>query len=181
MINSIVEWFVKKGYITENEYDIYYYGLFVLVVNLCSDFSVLMISLLTGNLFFGFTYLIFFSLLRISFGGYHAKNPISCFFIFNFLFLINLYIFNNVAFSTNVKAFNLLLVIIVFFTSVLKTRNDKVYVSNEFKKRILCVIYGLLGMATQFSRVIFLSLITNLFLHYVERIRIYHNKSSNIT
>ena len=102
MIKSIVKWFIKKGYINENEYDIYYYGLYVLLVNLCSDISVLMISLLTHNLLFGITFLISFSLLRICFGGYHAKNPISCFLIFNSLFLVNMYVFNNVTFSSKI-------------------------------------------------------------------------------
>ena len=86
MASFITHYFIKKEIITRNEYDIYLYGFELLISTIINGMSIIMISLFMGCFFGGILFMIAFIPLRITTGGYHAKNHFLCFLTINITF-----------------------------------------------------------------------------------------------
>lgn len=172
MREAIINYLILKGYIPEKDKEIYNYGLYVLVLNIVGNGSVLFFSYVFEELLFGLIFLLFFSSLRIVWGGMHAKTPFGCFLSSNIVFLINLYLYCSYALPY-LTFFNILLIISVWRIPSLNTRNNHVFEVNEKRKKIVCILF-LLTLFNQFtSKITFLALSTNFVLHLFEVMRNY--------
>ena len=172
MKNKIVNYLISKGYVQEDKRNIIYYGLYVIQLNLFTDLVALFIAAVFQEFYFGIVFLIFFDALRVFWGGYHAKNPTSCFISFIIIFIINMFIFRYLFLEIN-KMLIIILLIMIFLTPSFETKSERIYKKNERMKKILCGIFVLVTLIFngEVPKILLLSLITNCCLHYYERIR----------
>ena len=74
----------------DDRWNVYVYGTELLLSTTLAAFSILLISLLAGELFSGILFIIIFVSLRIFVGGFHASTYRNCFLLTNGVFLIAL-------------------------------------------------------------------------------------------
>lgn len=98
MLNTIAAYctsvLIGNGIIKEERKSVLVYGFQLFISTASSLLSILLISLITGNIVYGSIYLIVFMLLRITANGYHASTFGGCFLLTNSLFLLYLAIIN---------------------------------------------------------------------------------------
>ena len=171
MKDKIIQYLINKQYIDEKDKEIYHYGLYVMQLNVFTDLIVILLCLLLRELVFGIFFLLFFNLLRIFWGGYHAKSPVSCFVSFMIIFFINLVVYKITHANLDIILVYALL-LIIFFTPSIETKGKLVYKRNEKQKKIICIIYGFIPLllSNDITGILFLTLITNFCLHYYKRI-----------
>lgn len=169
---KIINFLISKNIIDEKNQAIYNYGLFVLEINLITNMIALVISIFLHEIEFGVFFLLFFDFLRITWGGYHTKHSVSCFCSFIFIYLFNLLAYKYYDFAY-VEYELLILIIVVFFTPALVTRNKKIQIKNEEKKKLLCFVFFVISFLDKiwFKKILILSLFTNVCLHFFERYR----------
>lgn len=156
--------------ISPEEYDIYYYGLEILLYTTITSLSILLISHVINSVVFGIIYLFITMPLRSTLGGYHASTHMLCFLLSNLLYcsisiLINL--FNDLYFSYPFACILLLINCIYLYCSK-PTRNlhhpvsNTVLIQNKVVANyflsfdiILIVIFYLIDINTE---IIFLSI-----------------------
>lgn len=125
--------------ISNEEYNIYYYGFEILFSTVFTSLSILFISCIMDSIIFGVIYLFITMPLRFTLGGYHADTYIRCFLVSNMLYctisiLINLCLSLHLPIST--ACFFLLLSSIYLYCSK-PTRNphhpvaDAILVQNK--------------------------------------------------
>lgn len=85
---------IENGIIKEERRSVLLYGFQLFISTASSVLSILLISLITGNIVYGIIYLFVFMLLRITANGYHASTFGGCFLLTNSLFLLYLAIIN---------------------------------------------------------------------------------------
>lgn len=83
-------WLINKGAVKESKRVIFVYGFQLFISTACSVLSMLIISAVSGNFFYGILYLTVFMSLRITANGYHADTFLGCFLLTNGLFLLYL-------------------------------------------------------------------------------------------
>ena len=88
MINNLSSIFIKHGIIEEDDKEIYDYGLFVVVFNLLSITSIVLLGMIFKRTLFTFYFLLFYLPNRMIIGGYHCKTPLSCFLTFTLSYSI---------------------------------------------------------------------------------------------
>ncbi|WP_353093125.1 accessory gene regulator B family protein [Tissierella praeacuta] len=76
---SILKELNSKNIIKEDDMEVYYYGLQLLIATLFKCLGILIIAAFTGIVKETVVFIIFFSSLRIQAGGYHAKTVLNCF------------------------------------------------------------------------------------------------------
>lgn len=77
--NQLTNWLVRTQVITEEERELYQYGIFQIVVNMLDIFSIFLIAMLFHKVWATFFYTICFCILRKYAGGYHAKSVGGCY------------------------------------------------------------------------------------------------------
>lgn len=77
----ITDWLVKGGSITEEDREVYEFGLDNLLSTLTNFIIIMCIGLLLGIIVESVIFYMTYLLLRIYAGGYHADKPLTCFFI----------------------------------------------------------------------------------------------------
>lgn len=81
---------VSKGIIAAAEKPRYEYGMMLFLTTALGIVSVLLIAILFFNIWVGILYLFLFASLRVCAGGFHCKTYASCFFVSNFIFVIDM-------------------------------------------------------------------------------------------
>lgn len=77
LADNIANWLVNNGAQEKNK-DLYRYGAECLLYELISNTILLIFGLLSKRFIDMILWLIFFTILRVNVGGYHAKNHITC-------------------------------------------------------------------------------------------------------
>lgn len=101
MMNQIIKKEINE-IILQSEYskEAFEYGFKVLCLNVCTILSIILVSKIAYNdIKIGFIFILFFTPLRITLGGYHCKSPIRCIVTFSLLFYILLSIYKNIGFQ----------------------------------------------------------------------------------
>lgn len=88
MTNMIIEYLLKNNIISDEEIDVYCYGIFVIWFNCLCILTSIFIGVIMNRISFILTYLFFFCLMRILIGGFHCKTPIKCFSLFQIINLL---------------------------------------------------------------------------------------------
>ena len=116
MINNLSSIFVKQGIIEEDDKEIYDYGIFVIVFNLLSISTIVLLGMLFKRTIFTLSFLLFYLPNRMIIGGYHCKTPTSCFLTFTasycmILILSCINLSNNYLYVTSILIYFLLLML----------------------------------------------------------------------
>lgn len=90
----LTEILIVKQIINEDEKKRYTYGFELCFSTIISLISILMISILKKDFFFGILFLFIFMPLRMTANGYHAKTFSCCFLLTNSVFIIYLLLLN---------------------------------------------------------------------------------------
>lgn len=94
MLHSCAVGFARVLYercnLPDDRWNVYVYGTELLLSTTLAAFSILLISLLAGELFSGILFIIIFVSLRVFVGGFHASTYRNCFLLTNGVFLIAL-------------------------------------------------------------------------------------------
>ncbi|GAA0774692.1 accessory gene regulator B family protein [Clostridium subterminale] len=102
---------VKNDVVKFDDYEICIYGLEVIFITSLDIIGTLLIGLLLNWLSDTIIFIIFFCLLRINAGGYHAKTPVRCFVLFNILTQGVILLSNNIMIINNITIIILLMAI----------------------------------------------------------------------
>lgn len=145
-----VKWLTKNHPLSEDDKPIYIYGFELLISTASSLMSILLISACINHLSYAICFLLFFFILRLFCGGYHAQTYSKCFLITNLSFLI-IAVFTELIIITNMKC--IIPIIILFTVAVVwifapvKNENHpsskRTNRKNKFISRIISSIYGL--------------------------------------
>lgn len=79
--NELTNWLVRTQVITEEEKELYQYGIFQIIVNLLDILSIFIMAILFHKVWATCFYIVFFCMLRKYAGGYHAKTVSGCYMI----------------------------------------------------------------------------------------------------
>jgi accessory gene regulator B len=82
LANNLTEYLLKKEIVEQDNFQVYVYGIEVLLSTLSNIFLALMTGIILGMLFETLTFLFAFAILRVYCGGYHAKTHLGCIFAF---------------------------------------------------------------------------------------------------
>lgn len=135
----------------QEQEDVIYYGLFVVVTNMLSSLSVLFIGFCLNQLFYTFLLQFFYTPLRLYMGGYHSKTPQSCFITYNAIYFVFIVIMSHLSNSLvmDLVTFGLLFIILI-----------DLYLHDDSKKRMMKLILVLIHL-------ILIILTSSLSLHYI--------------
>lgn len=86
----IADFFVSKDVITEEEKEVCAYGMELIISGIISIALVLIIGLITGNIWYSVVYNMMMVVIRIYTGGYHADTHIRCNVCYCMTFLISI-------------------------------------------------------------------------------------------
>ena len=78
VVKRIADFFISKSIINKSEREVIEYGLFLIINDVISFSSIIIISWLLDTPRFAFEFLMVFCLTRIFCGGYHAKKAYIC-------------------------------------------------------------------------------------------------------
>ena len=139
---KITGWLCEKGIIKKSDYEVYEYGIQNLLTVLWNIVTFFAIGAIFHMAFRTLEFVLFYSVLRIYAGGYHANTPIKCYGISNLIILLFIFLFhylpiNKIGFSVVA----LICLIYIFCFSPVGTKN-KPLDADERKhyKRKACII-----------------------------------------
>ena len=162
MISYLIDYLIKFSYISNDERELYEYGLFVLLFNGFIVISIYIMGIVLNKYQLTLTFLLSFIPLRIQLGGYHCKTPLLCYISFFSIFLLIIGIddiFENFIVDILVAIISLLIMQIV-----LK--------SHKNKKKVIRYIL-ILNLINLFSKFNFnSSILLNYILYSIEKVRL---------
>lgn len=126
MNNIITNLLIKEHIISAEDSNIYNYGIFVLLFNLSSILSIILISVILNSISFSLRFLSFFMPIRIIAGGFHCKNEKNCFISFFISYLVILLvskIFNN----TQLCLYLALIILLIINLLYIKSKNHSIF------------------------------------------------------
>ena len=91
----IIHWLCRKKIIKQQDMDVYAYGIQNLLIFLFNLFSFMVIGAIFHTIMYTVVFILFYSVLRIYAGGYHASTAMRCYFISNFIVLMFIILFKN--------------------------------------------------------------------------------------
>lgn len=86
----IADFFVSKDVITEEEKEVCAYGMELIIAGIISVALVLIIGLITGNIWYAVVYNIMMIVIRLYTGGYHADTHVGCNVCYCMAFIISM-------------------------------------------------------------------------------------------
>lgn len=125
----ITRYLAKTLNLSQEQEDVIYYGLFVVVTNVFCSLTVLFIGYCLNQLLYTFLLQVFYTPLRLYVGGYHSKTPFNCFITYNFTYFVFImimsYLSNNIV--MDIVSFILLFLILVdvYYHDDSKKKNKK--------------------------------------------------------
>lgn len=143
-----VKWLTKNNSLPEDDRPIYVYGFQLLLSTISSLTSILLISASIKRLSYAICFLLFFFVLRLFCGGYHAKTFTKCFIVTNLSFLIivgitELIIITNFKFI--IPIINLFSTVVIWIFAPVKNENhpysEKTNKKNKLVSRIISLAY----------------------------------------
>lgn len=140
---------LKRKIITQDELNIYIYGFNLFYSSIFTGFTIVLISSLYYNIFFGIIFIFFFALPRFFVGGYHASSFGKCFLITNLVFILMLFAVSYAELKIFIIFLYLFSLFFIFFFS--KRTLDKIlchkFLLLQTFEQILCICFLLLGAA----------------------------------
>lgn len=130
---KIVKMLLQYNVITEDDYEVYIFGVYqniVLIINLLTSFT---IFALAGLIVEGILFSVFYSLLRSYAGGYHSQSLLVCYVLSVLVTVVIAYIVNNINISYLLLIIYLISMILIWRLAPVDTRNKRL---DEIEKTI---------------------------------------------
>lgn len=130
---KIVKMLLQYDVITEDDYEVYIFGVYqniVLIINLLTSFT---IFALAGLIVEGILFSVFYSLLRSYAGGYHSQSLLVCYVLSVLATVVIAYIVNNINISYLLLIIYLMSMILIWRLAPVDTRNKRL---DEIEKTI---------------------------------------------
>lgn len=130
---KIVKMLLQYDVITEDDYEVYIFGVYqniVLIINLLTSFT---IFALAGLIVEGILFSVFYSLLRSYAGGYHSQSLLVCYVLSVLVTVVIAYIVNNINISYLLLIIYLISMILIWRLAPVDTRNKRL---DEIEKTI---------------------------------------------
>lgn len=128
---------INKEIIKPMQKDIYIYGFSLFYSTIITGFSILFIGFLFNTFTFGLIFIGYFAFPRFLVGGYHATSYCKCFFISNFIFILEIFIMQLVLKSHFIYTFlifcNLFSYIYLFLVSIHSCVKNFFYILLSFE------------------------------------------------
>jgi len=151
--NKLIDFLQKHTTISDQNRDIYLFGLELYIDKACHILLILAISLLYRRVLEGAVFVILYSLIRKLAGGYHAKTSKGCLLFTVFIINIVLYTISHFDFSnTKTFLFSILGSMFIYFIAPVDCLNKPVteQMIKPIKRRLLFIlcsivlVYGIL-------------------------------------
>lgn len=145
-----VKWLTRNNPLPEEDKPIYIYGFQLLISTISTLTSILLISACIKRLSYALCFLLFFFVLRLFCGGYHAQTFAKCFLITNLSFLVivgitELIIITNFKFI--IPIINLFSTVVIWIFAPVKNENhpcsEKINKKNKSVSRIIALTYSI--------------------------------------
>lgn len=162
-----VKYLSKNLNLSKEKEDVIYYGLFVVVTNLISIFSVLFIGYILQQFYNTFILMLFYTPLRLYIGGYHSKTPMSCFITFNMIFLIFILIMSVI--KSHV-ILDVITEILLFFILIDIYRNDQTK-KKKMKILLVCIYLMVLPISFDYHCIFVLAIDINVLLYGLKKLQ----------
>lgn len=151
MINNISEFITKrwvaKSIIPEEDYELYHYGWFVVLTDLCLFAFTLILGIIFDIVLSSIIFFVTFFFIRRFAGGYHVKTELHCLIISFSVLLLSMiaikFFFVNVA-GKYLLIINLICVIALAFFSPADTPQKPLSLAERKKFKILISIIGII-------------------------------------
>lgn len=130
---KIVKMLLQYDVITEDDYEVYIFGVYqniVLIINLLTSFT---IFALAGLIVEGILFSVFYSLLRSYAGGYHSQSLLVCYVLSVLVTVVIAYIVNNINISYLLLIIYFISMILIWRLAPVDTRNKRL---DEIEKTI---------------------------------------------
>ncbi|CEN76367.1 accessory gene regulator protein B [[Clostridium] sordellii] len=111
--NKVTSFLVDNNYVDsyKYEYDVYLYGFEILIASMINVITTLIIGLLFNKFIYSVIFLACYCPLRQFSGGYHANSYLKCCLTFVVIFIITIFIANNI---NNIDFRHILLIFSIF-------------------------------------------------------------------
>lgn len=174
LFENIIGYLIEKSRYNNYNKEILEYGFKVLLFNFFTFFLIIIISILFSNLSFGIFFLITFSFLRITIGGFHAKTIYLCTSLMIIILVILLSLSNLASFYVFLKTISIIAIIFLIFIhpskkNTISTKNIQNY--NLFLLLIFSFLYFLTFSYSYLFIPIFSSLVTTEILYLVNKLK----------
>ncbi|MBP3339110.1 MAG: accessory gene regulator B family protein [Lachnospiraceae bacterium] len=93
---NITDRLLEKNIIDKDDWEIYYYGIYQLVMNTFEIITLLIIGYIMDEIFKCIVFVMAFSIMRIYAGGYHASTPLRCYCMTTFTTITSLLVMKYV-------------------------------------------------------------------------------------
>ncbi len=150
----IVDFFVSKDVITEEEKEVCAYGMELIISGIISVALVLIIGLITGNTCYAVVYNIMMIVIRMYTGGYHADTHVGCNVCYCMAFLISIallrgqmYIKNDITIWMVAMAGYLIIVL----NAPLEHHNKKLTMKQKQDYMIISSVLGIASLLISFG------------------------------
>ena len=131
--------FIRKFQIKEEDWDLYYLGIEVIVTTALTSLMIMALGIALRNFFGSVVFLLCFMSIRGYCGGYHAKTRVRCFFVSILCYLLSFGMMKGLLFLPEI-AQNILITIgvataFVHFAKFAPVENPNKPLTKEQKKR----------------------------------------------
>ncbi|MDR0880557.1 MAG: accessory gene regulator B family protein [Clostridioides sp.] len=137
---------LNNNVIEENEFNVYSYGIELLIAFVVNIIAVSIVGIFFGKLIQTFVFLLTYCPLRQYAGGYHAGNYTKCTLTFTTLFIATILIINNIDIQTSHLLISGLLIVsflgISYLSPVESRNNPLTALERKHHKRVAIAISG---------------------------------------
>lgn len=138
--------FLNQNLITEDEVEIYEYGIFVTWFNALCIFIPICTGTLAGEFNFTILFFLFFIPIRILLGGFHCKKPQTCICCFELLFIISLLLYKyNILIS-----YKYLIIAFIIFACLYRIKTEDKDSKSPKLVLLICISFSILALAKPF-------------------------------
>ena len=136
--------------ISENDIDIYQYGIEITISSLLNIALIVIVSLITNSLFSGLIFLSTFIILRQFTGGYHAESYFKCNSVLVLTYILVLLLSRLICLEFRAGCIILLLgvLVVIFFTPVYNAHKELSRSEYRKSKKISIILYLLFSVTS---------------------------------
>lgn len=150
----IADFFVSKDVITEEEKEVCAYGMELIISGIISVALVLIIGLITGNIWYAVVYNIMMVVIRLYTGGYHADTHVGCNVCYCMAFIISMVLLKAQTYIKSDVAIWLVALagyLIIVLNAPLEHHNKKLTMKQKHEYMIISFMLGIASLLISFG------------------------------
>lgn len=150
----IADFFVSKDVITEEEKEVCAYGMELIIAGIISVALVLIIGLITGNIWYAVVYNIMMIVIRLYTGGYHADTHVGCNVCYCMAFIISMVLLKAQTYIKSDVAIWLVALagyLIIVLNAPLEHHNKKLTMKQKYEYMIISFMLGIASLLISFG------------------------------